>query len=148
MPKEFPEVRDIDPRTPLRLAVAAKLAFPDGSMTASGLRREHLRGRLIIERIAGKDFTTLANINLMRERCLVQAKGLAFTGATPASKDTSLSRKPSGSSETAAGISPQDALRTRLKKAACRSRASLSGLHRSKVSTRTPPAGYRGHRLR
>jgi hypothetical protein len=26
--------------TPLRLAVAAVLAYPDGSMTASGLRRE------------------------------------------------------------------------------------------------------------
>jgi hypothetical protein len=30
-----------------------------GSMTASGLRREAARGRLQIERIAGKDFTTL-----------------------------------------------------------------------------------------
>jgi hypothetical protein len=51
--------------TPLRLSVAAALAFPDGSMTASGLRREAARGRLVIERIAGKDFTTLANINRM-----------------------------------------------------------------------------------
>jgi hypothetical protein len=38
------------------------LAFPDGSMSASGLRREAARGRLVIERIAGKDYTTLANI--------------------------------------------------------------------------------------
>ena len=36
--------------TPLRLAVAA--AVPDGSMTASGLRREAARGRLVIERTA------------------------------------------------------------------------------------------------
>ena len=28
---------------PLRLAVAAKVAFPDGSMSASGLRREAQR---------------------------------------------------------------------------------------------------------
>jgi hypothetical protein len=33
-------VDQIGPDTPLRLRVAAALAFPDGSMTASGLRRE------------------------------------------------------------------------------------------------------------
>jgi hypothetical protein len=31
--------------TPLRLSVAARLAYPDGSMTVSGLRREAARGR-------------------------------------------------------------------------------------------------------
>jgi hypothetical protein len=46
---------------PLRLAVAAKVAFPDGSMSASGLRREAQRGRLVIERIAGKDYTSTWN---------------------------------------------------------------------------------------
>src|SRR3954471_20791296 len=59
---------------PTRLSVAAKLAFPDGSMTVSGLRREAGRGRLRIERIAGKDFTTLQNINDMRELCRVEQK--------------------------------------------------------------------------
>jgi hypothetical protein len=58
-----------DPDAPLRLSIAAKLAFPDGSMTASGLRREAARGRLRVERIAGKDFTTLDEINRMRELC-------------------------------------------------------------------------------
>ena len=53
---------EIGPETPLRLDVAAALAYPDGSMTASGLRREAGRGRLAIERIAGKDYTTLAAI--------------------------------------------------------------------------------------
>ncbi|MDW9417416.1 hypothetical protein GOB15_23795 [Sinorhizobium meliloti] len=66
--------RDLDlslvkPDSPLRLAVAAGLAFPDGSMTASGLRREIGRGRLEIEVIAGKQYVTLAAINRMRERC-------------------------------------------------------------------------------
>ena len=28
--------------TPIRLNIAAKIAFPDGSMTASGLRRKQL----------------------------------------------------------------------------------------------------------
>jgi hypothetical protein len=46
----------IRPDRPLRLNIAAALAYPDGSMTASGLRREHKRGRLIIERTAGKDY--------------------------------------------------------------------------------------------
>ena len=36
--------------TPLRLDVAAKIAFPDGGMTAAGLRRKWKRGRLVIER--------------------------------------------------------------------------------------------------
>jgi hypothetical protein len=38
-------------------------------MTASGLRREADRGRLIVERIAGKDYTTLQAIADMRRLC-------------------------------------------------------------------------------
>lgn len=71
--------------TPLRLGIAAALAFPDGSMTASGLRREATRGRLAIERVAGKDYTTLANIERMRELCRVQGKALAC-GSDPRSE--------------------------------------------------------------
>ena len=59
--------------TPLRLADALVLAFPNGGMTVSGLRREARRGRLRIERIANKDFTTLTAIREMRERCRIQA---------------------------------------------------------------------------
>src|SRR5215471_14196980 len=59
---------------PLRLDVAAAVAFPDGSMTASGLRREAAKGRLAVERIAGKDFTTLQAIQEMRKRCRVNPK--------------------------------------------------------------------------
>ncbi len=58
---------------PLRLSRAVELAFPEGGMTVSGLRREITRGRLEVERIAGKDFVTLAGIDLMRERCRVVA---------------------------------------------------------------------------
>jgi hypothetical protein len=60
------------------------MAFPDGSMSASGLRREAARGRSVIERIAGKDYTTLANIERMRELCRVEVKDLGFTCAAPA----------------------------------------------------------------
>jgi hypothetical protein len=59
---------------PLRLEVAASRAFPDGSMTAAGLRREHRRGRLVIERVAGKDYTTLKAIREMREKCRNEIK--------------------------------------------------------------------------
>ncbi len=35
-----PSPDQVTPDTPLRLGVAAAIAFPDGSMTAAGLRRE------------------------------------------------------------------------------------------------------------
>jgi len=74
MRQSVPSRNDVAPDTPLRLSVAAALAFPDGSMTASGLRREGVRGKLVIERIAGKDYTTLGNIERMRELCRVEVK--------------------------------------------------------------------------
>jgi hypothetical protein len=36
----IPPPDQISPDTPLRLGIAAALAFPDGSMAAAGLRRE------------------------------------------------------------------------------------------------------------
>jgi hypothetical protein len=91
----------IDPDTPLRLETAAALAFPDGSMTASGLRRERNRGRLVVERIAGKDFTTLANIQRMRELCRV-GKTVQGSGGTSHAMTAmeSLLRPESGTSKT------------------------------------------------
>ncbi len=65
----------IEPDTPLRLSVAAKLAFPDGSMTESGLKTEHGKGNLECERIANKLYTTLNNIKQMRERCRESRRG-------------------------------------------------------------------------
>jgi hypothetical protein len=64
----------ITPTTPLRLKTAAEIAFPDGSMKLAGLRREIARGRLAYEVIAGKHYTTLADIEDMRRLCRVQAK--------------------------------------------------------------------------
>jgi hypothetical protein len=68
--------------TPLRLNIAAALAYPDGSMTASGLRREATKGRLAIERVAGKDYTTLAAIEDMRALCRVARKA-PVSGSAP-----------------------------------------------------------------
>jgi len=64
---------DITPTTMLRLAVVARIAFSDGSMSVGALRREGIAGRLKIYRLAGKDFTTLADITEMRERCNIVA---------------------------------------------------------------------------
>src|SRR5262249_23116547 len=100
---------------PLRLAVAAALAFPDGSMSASGLRREAARGRLVVERIAGKDYTTLANIERMRELCRVEAR-VPASGYVPhgATRQAKLPNGRFGSSSMPGGTSPQDALRAKL----------------------------------
>src|SRR5215813_10143879 len=72
----------VGPDTPLRLEVAAALAYPDGSMTASGLRKEVKKGRLVIERTAGKDYVTLAAIEEMRKICRGNASHHA-SGSSP-----------------------------------------------------------------
>ena len=106
---------EIMANTPLRLAIAAKIVFPDGSITASALRRENHRGRLEIERIAGKDYTTLADIERMRQLCRVESNRPAYTSdrREGVSKASSVHRQ-SGSFSTVAGTSPQDALRAKI----------------------------------
>jgi hypothetical protein len=69
--RKRPAVSRPDANAPLRLEVAAALAFPDGSITAKALRREARKGRLAITRVAGKHFTTLAAIEEMSLLCLV-----------------------------------------------------------------------------
>nr|WP_246754263.1 excisionase [Bradyrhizobium diazoefficiens] len=106
---------EITPDAPLRLADAAKIAFPLGGMTVAGLRRERDRNRLIIEKIAGKEFTTLAHIQRMRELCREEARGQDFNSKPPA--ETRAERpltKQHGSSGTTAGTSAQAALKLRL----------------------------------
>jgi hypothetical protein len=99
--------------TPLRLAAAAAIAYPDGSMTASGLRREAKRGRLVIERTAGKDYTTLGAIERMRELCRVEptarVSGLKKPNETPME---TLPIMPAGASRTAAENTALAAART------------------------------------
>ncbi|MBB5259242.1 hypothetical protein [Rhizobium leguminosarum] len=100
------DVSTLDPDTPLRLKLAASLAFPDGSMTESGLKREIERGRLECERIAGKTYVSLNDIKRMRELCRESRRG---------SENTSANEKGgrlSGSSSMAEMKSAQDAART------------------------------------
>jgi hypothetical protein len=99
--RKLPSLELIRPDTPLRLYIAAALGFPDGSMTASGLRREAVKGRLAIERVAGKDYTTLANIERMRELCRVEVKVPGFGSEKSDGVHQAVSSKtPLGSSST------------------------------------------------
>ena len=71
-------------RRPLnRDEIAAEIAYPDGSMTVSGLRRERDAGRLVVERTAGKEYTTLKAIADMRELCRVPARPQAGRACPP-----------------------------------------------------------------
>ena len=97
MKARLPDPEKITPSTPLRLAIAVGIAFPDGSLTAAGLRKEIARGNLEIERIAGKQYTTLHALQIMRERCRVPpsppASGSAPRGISkPGSSSTEDSR--------------------------------------------------------
>jgi hypothetical protein len=85
----------IGPDTPLRLDVAAGIVFPDGSMKASGLRREIRRGRLESERIAGKQYVTLEGINRMREKC----RDVPRVPASTSANDVAVNRSGSSSTE-------------------------------------------------
>jgi hypothetical protein len=92
--RKIPQREDLEPGAPLRLSIAAAIAFPDGTMTAAGLRREARRGRLVIERVAGKDFTTLASIERMRELCRLDQKAPVSGSAVHDETPTPASRTP------------------------------------------------------
>jgi len=110
-PNDIPTRSDVSDDTPLRLAVAAAIAYPDGSMTASGLRREAARGNLVIERTAGKDYTTLRNIEHMRMLCRVPRKEPAYGSAPRIKTQTARSgSEPFGASETDRARSARAAL--------------------------------------
>jgi hypothetical protein len=127
-PLNLPALDQIAEDTPLRLNIAAALAYPDGSMTASGLRREAARGRLVIERTAGKDYTTLGAIRQMRGLCRLEAKERDC-----GSEDRAVTAKPEkhtmrcGSSETGSIRRAQAAARMIVKELKERSRNTSTG---------------------
>jgi hypothetical protein len=74
-PKRKPVLPDtVTPSTMLRLVAAARIAFPDGSISVGAMRRLAADGLLTIYEIRGKQFTTLDNIEEMKIKCRVQAK--------------------------------------------------------------------------
>lgn len=100
---------NVDASTPLRLEIAARLAFPDGSLSVAALRRLAADGLLTIIALRGKHFTTLADIEEMKSKCRVQAKGPASSYRKPKTGNGS------GSSATASAPSALDALRATAK---------------------------------
>jgi hypothetical protein len=109
-----PHIGQPDPDTPLRLSDAVRIAFPLGGMTVSGLRSEAARGRLVIEKIANKQFVTLRAIEMMWELCRAeqpdQGYGLSPKKSTP----------PAGASGTRPGSSET-----------ARSKYALAALHKT-----------------
>lgn len=97
----IPRSDEITNETPLRLAVAAAIKFPDGSMTAKGLRREISRGRLAFARVAGKDYVTLNDLDAMVKACRQEPKA-RDCGRVPQDEtsDAASPTPPSGSSLT------------------------------------------------
>ena len=102
--------------SPIRLQIAAVLAFPDGTMSASGLRREALRGNLAVERIAGKDYTTLEAIRKMREKCRVEARAPGCGGGRSVVAAGGCSNAGLGLSSTKESTLPRDALLAKINK--------------------------------
>jgi hypothetical protein len=107
---------NVPPDVPLRLEDAVKFGFPQGGMTISGLRREARAGRLIIEKIANKHFTTLRAIEAMRELCRVKVEDRIYGGAKSGAMARRLSREERGLLSTVASITPQAALLAKIEK--------------------------------
>ncbi len=111
MTRVAPRREEIAEDTPLRLDMAAQLAFPDGSITVSSLRREAARGRLQVWRIAGKQMTTLAALRRMMDQCLEKRSPPASGSDQP--RETAV---PSGPLSIRDGATAQDAARMRAEK--------------------------------
>src|ERR1700704_4327962 len=107
---------NIDPDAPLRLEDAIRVCFPHGGITVSGLRREAKAGRLVVEKIANKHFTTPRAIEEMRKLCRVNQSLPVFGGEKRGAKIARSSREERGLSSTMASITPQDALLAKIER--------------------------------
>jgi hypothetical protein len=128
----MPDPNSIGDETLLRLAVAAALEFPDGSMRASGLRREAQHGRLRIWRIAGKDYTTKQALKEMRGQCVL-SNHHDSSCAAPAK-----AAAPSGLSKTGSAKSAQALAKASAAKLRSRSRNTSSKIDNRSSATVIP----------
>ena len=124
------------PDTPLRLEVAVRLAFPAGGMSVSGLRREARRGNLVLEKIAGKHFTTLRAIEEMRAKCRDQVRELG--SGSNLSKSTARAK----SSATRRGSSATDRVKS------ARAALEMTAKALTRRSANTSPVQYQVPRER
>jgi hypothetical protein len=117
----MPPADQITPTTPLRLPVAAELAFPDGSVSGKALQREAAKGKLEIIRIAGKHFTTLEAIERMCKQCRVQpSHPVSISASAPV-------ENPCTSSSTVDVKLARDAARTKLETRKARRKSAGGG---------------------
>jgi hypothetical protein len=111
---------------PIRLETAVKIAFPDGSVTVSALRKQIKCGRLIAWEIAGKHLTSLNEIERMVEKCRVTpnlpGSGIESQGGQPGRERQ---RRVSGSSSTADASRARDAAKATARALRGRSPSSL-----------------------
>ena len=68
-----------DPNEPLPLSIAVDIAYPHGGITVRSLRTERDKGNLETFKVAGREFTTLADIREMERRCRERQRALAST---------------------------------------------------------------------
>jgi hypothetical protein len=136
---------DIGPTTPILLETAARLAFPDGAMTALILRRRAARGQLAIEKIGNRVYTTLAAIEEMRALCRSNPKALdSGSGADGKARTESASTGIGSSKTTEMSVSPlasalhvAESLRLKLKTPS-RDTSLRSGKSRANVTALRP----------
>jgi hypothetical protein len=129
---KMPDPASIHEDTLLRLGVAAALEFPDGSMSASGLRREAKHGRLKIWRIAGKDYTTKQALKEMRGQCVLSNPRDLNCGQ-PEKAATPCGSSKTGSAKSAQALAKASAARLR-----SRSRNTLSKIDNHPSATVIP----------
>src|SRR5258707_9121414 len=111
----------------LRLDDAARLCFPHGRMTASALRCEARKGRLATYRVAGKDYTTPADCERMKQLCRILEKAPALGSKNQDETATA------SSSSAACGASATDPSNDALASA----RARVTTLRNSKTPSPT-----------
>ena len=86
----------VDNDTPQRLDVVAA----QFGLKAAALRTEAKRGRLVISRVAGKDWTSVAEVREMFYRCRVNPEAHTYGSDRLASERTREPSAQSGSSKT------------------------------------------------
>lgn len=110
----FPCPPGIHLDTPLLLAKAVAIAFPGGSLKPSTLMTEHRRGNLALEKVGGRWFVTLRDIQEMRKKCRVVVNRPDFgSGNEPVARPYTSSSTEAERSARAAALMRAERLKKR-----------------------------------
>ncbi len=96
----IPSRQEVAADDPLLLDVAARIAFPDGSVSGLALRNAARRGEIKVERLGGRLYTTLAWIGEWRTTCRLKPKGHASGSSAAISEPTESGAPAPGPSKT------------------------------------------------